>query len=137
MKVLTIKQPFANLIIENKKVYEFRTWKTNYRGKILIHAGLNIDKPSFERLKKYTTDILTGYIIGEAEIVDCLKCNEDFKNKCLKINKDIYKNIDCEKDYAWKLINIKKYSNPIKIKGKLGLWNYDATENIQKEPDNM
>lgn len=36
MKVITIKQPFASLIVENIKKYEFRTWKTNYRGKILI-----------------------------------------------------------------------------------------------------
>jgi hypothetical protein len=27
--------------------------------------------------------------------------------------------------YAWKLENIKKYDNPIYIKGKLGLWNYE------------
>ncbi len=30
MKVLTIKQPFATLIIEGYKEYEFRTWKTNF-----------------------------------------------------------------------------------------------------------
>lgn len=39
MKVLTIKQPFATLIAEKLKEYEFRTWKTKYRGEILIHAG--------------------------------------------------------------------------------------------------
>lgn len=47
MKALTIKEPWATLIIEGYKEYEFRSWKTNYRGKILIHAGLtneNISK---------------------------------------------------------------------------------------------
>ncbi len=39
MKVLTIKQPFVTLIAEELKEYEFRTWKTKYRGEILIHAG--------------------------------------------------------------------------------------------------
>ena len=39
MKVLTIKQPFATLIAEKLKEYEFRTWKTKYRGEIFIHAG--------------------------------------------------------------------------------------------------
>ena len=37
MKALTIKEPWATLIIEGYKEYEFRSWKTNYRGKILIH----------------------------------------------------------------------------------------------------
>ena len=43
MKVLTLKQPWATLVAENLKQYEFRTWKTNYRGEILIHAGIGID----------------------------------------------------------------------------------------------
>ena len=30
MKVLTIKQPWATLIIQGDKKYEFRSWKTNY-----------------------------------------------------------------------------------------------------------
>lgn len=43
MKVLTIKEPWATLIIDGYKMYEFRSWKTNYRGKILIHSGLSIE----------------------------------------------------------------------------------------------
>lgn len=39
MKSITIKEPSASLIAEKIKKYEFRTWKTKYRGKILIHAG--------------------------------------------------------------------------------------------------
>lgn len=50
MKALTIKEPWATLIIEGYKEYEFRSWKTNYRGKILIHAGKSIDKKGKERL---------------------------------------------------------------------------------------
>ena len=30
MKVLTIKQPFASLISEGYKIYEFRSWKTKF-----------------------------------------------------------------------------------------------------------
>lgn len=39
MKAITIKQPWATLIAKGYKEYEFRTWKTKYRGDILIHAG--------------------------------------------------------------------------------------------------
>ena len=31
MKVLTIREPWASLIINGYKEYEFRNWKTNYR----------------------------------------------------------------------------------------------------------
>ena len=44
MKVLTIKEPWASLIINGYKEFEFRSFKTNYRGKILIHAGLTLEK---------------------------------------------------------------------------------------------
>ena len=39
MKVLTIREPFATLIKDKVKIYETRSWKTNYRGEIYIHAA--------------------------------------------------------------------------------------------------
>ena len=44
MKVLTIKQPWATLIMQGDKRFEFRSWQTKYRGDLLIHAGKGIDK---------------------------------------------------------------------------------------------
>ena len=44
MKALTIKQPWATLIIQGDKRFEFRSWQTKYRGELLIHAGKGIDK---------------------------------------------------------------------------------------------
>ena len=43
MKVLTIKQPFASLIANGYKEYEFRTWKSSYRGELYIHAGNSLE----------------------------------------------------------------------------------------------
>ena len=50
MKVLTIKQPWATLIMQGDKRFEFRSWKTTYRGDLLIHAGKGIDKEAMKRL---------------------------------------------------------------------------------------
>lgn len=72
VKVLTIKEPWATLIIEGYKCYEFRSWKTNYRGKILIHAGLNLEKDMLERFKDYPIQCSKEMIIGEATLVDCI-----------------------------------------------------------------
>ena len=51
MKVLTLKQPWASLVANGYKVYEFRSWKTKYRGEILIHAGCGVDKEWLDKLK--------------------------------------------------------------------------------------
>lgn len=40
MKVLSITEPYATLIKEKKKFIETRSWKTNYRGELYIHASL-------------------------------------------------------------------------------------------------
>ena len=39
MKAITVLQPWATLLVTGKKHIETRSWKTNYRGEILIHTG--------------------------------------------------------------------------------------------------
>lgn len=124
MKVLTIKEPWATLIIEGYKTYEFRSWKTNYRGKILIHAGLGIEKNMIERFKKYNLTYIKGAIIGEATLEDCILVDEDLDKKLKEKNNLVYGNNHIG-NYAWKLTDIKRYEQPIPVKGKLGLWNYE------------
>lgn len=125
MKALTIKQPWATLIIEGHKKYEFRSWKTNYRGKILIHAGISIENNILERFKDYNLNYPKGVIIGEAEITDCILVDKEFNEEIRKANPVVYGRSNHTETYAWKLENIKKYKNPIPAKGKLGLWNYE------------
>lgn len=124
MKALTIKEPWASLIINGYKGYEFRTWKTNYRGKILIHAGMSLDKKIAKRFTNYHIKYNKGAIIGEAVISDCFLVDNDFNNKLYNINKDVYGD-NYVGVYAWKLEKVIKYDKPIYCKGKLGLWNYD------------
>ncbi len=126
MKVITIKQPWATLIVEGYKRFEFRSWKTNYRGDILIHAGKGIDKEAMERLKKYLPDeIPIGKIIGKATLTDCVPMSKDFADMLSKENNDIYTTHSFSRNYGFKLENVEKLDNPIEIRGQLGLWNYN------------
>ena len=68
MKVLTIKQPWASLIVDGYKKYEFRSWKTKYRGEILIHAGCGVDKEWLEKVKDY--DLNNGITL-------CKECHKE------------------------------------------------------------
>lgn len=125
MKALTIKEPWATLIINEYKIYEFRSWKTNYRGKILIHAGKTNELEQAKKFENYKLEYSCGEIIGEAELVDCIKVTEEFDKKLKLINPIVYGNSGHVQKYAWKLENIKRYDKKIKVQGKLGLWNYD------------
>lgn len=125
MKVLTIKNPWATLIIDGYKKYEFRSWKTKYRGKILIHSSIGLEKDMLKKFKDYNLDCINGAIIGEADLTDCILVNDEFNNKLRNIDPIVYGKSNHVETYAWKLENVKKYENPIYIKGKLGLWNYE------------
>jgi hypothetical protein len=52
-KTLSVKQPYAAFICAGVKTVENRTWKTDYRGRLLIHAsGDNYSYPNFYCLPK-------------------------------------------------------------------------------------
>ena len=131
MKVLTLKQPWATLISEGIKEYEFRSWKTNYRGKILIHAGCGIEKEELKRFDSLKLDYPSKKIIAIAEIEDCLELNDELNKKIISQNNIAYGN-KYRNGYAWKLKNIKKIKYDKEIKGKLGLWNIDINESELK-----
>jgi hypothetical protein len=95
MKALSIRQPWAWAIMECGKRVENRTWRTKYRGPILLHASkgftkhewrqfyndafdpsISICKPIMDARLRHDVIIpdrwafTTGAIIGVAELVD-------------------------------------------------------------------
>ena len=83
MKALSLKQPWADLIVSGVKPVENRKWKSFYRGHLLIHASKTWDKEgaqwiceNFPGLKGFVnlrTHLLQGYLIGSVEMVDCVE----------------------------------------------------------------
>ena len=82
MKAISIRQPWAWLIVQGYKDVENRTWSTKYRGPILIHAGKTLD-PGFDELRQELREefdidvpprkeLPRGGIVGQATIVDCV-----------------------------------------------------------------
>ena len=70
MKVITLKQPWATLVAEGIKQYEFRSWKYNYRGEILIHAGAGIDKEAMKKVESLNLEYPQKRIIAKVIIED-------------------------------------------------------------------
>lgn len=127
MKVITIKEPFATLIKEGYKEYEFRTWRTHYRGEILIHAGKGVDKKAMEKYKHLNLTYSPGKIIAKATLTDCIKIDEDARNLLKEKNDFVYSSVINSPDwegYGFQLENVEAIE-PILVNGKLGLWDYD------------
>ncbi len=130
MKVLSLKEPWASLISEKIKCIETRSWKTNYRGELYIHASKR--KLTKNHLKEYKeqlnllvdTNFKYGYIIAKCKLVDCKYMDKKFINE-IKRNHNEYK---CGAysigRYAWILKDIETLKEPIPTNGQLGIWNY-------------
>jgi len=132
MKVLTIKQPWATLIAEGYKEYEFRTWKTNFRGEFLIHAGKGIDKEAMKRFEYLHLEYPLGSIIAKATLTDCVKVDDELREVLAKKDSTIYKGVISKTSIDWdgygfQLKNIEKIE-PISVNGKLSFWDYDYKE---------
>lgn len=130
-KALSIRQPWAYLICAGIKDVENQTWRTNYRGKILVHAPGEWDNRSrcmnrlftqrqwdtltigvrYEMTIQYFVKFPTSAIIGSVEIVDCIDNSQS-----------IWAEDHC---YHWVLKNPVLFDKPIlNVKGKLSFWNY-------------
>lgn len=135
MKVISIKEPFATLITNGIKRIETRSWKTNYRGELFIHAsGKSLAKEFLTN--DFVVDLIKdmnmnyGNIICKCNLVDCVYMDEKFL-EFIKQNPTEY-NLGEYKlgRYAWILENIEPI-NPIPAKGQLNIWNYDGNINTR------
>ena len=103
MKALTVHPVFAMRIVTGLKTIEVRTWKTDYRGDILITS-------SSKRFK----DTIPGHVLGVVTLADCVP----FRKEHMEGAEVDSMPFDC---YAWILEN-PRIIKPIPIKGKLSLW---------------
>ena len=124
VKVISIRQPWASLIVNGYKEFEFRSWHTNFRGTVYIHASQSLEKNNLKRFESLNLEYPTGKIIGFAEITDCIKVEKEFEDKLILKNELIYGATRNRTGYAFKLENIEKMNCPIKAKGQLGFWDY-------------
>ena len=127
MKVLSIKEPFATLVKDGVKRYETRSWKTNYRGEIYIHAsiGLSTSLNKEKGMSYLKSDIKPGYILCRCNLVDCILMDEDFINYIeTETNEKDYGDYRLGR-YAWELEVLEVLETPILAKGRLCIWNYE------------
>lgn len=136
MKAITIKQPFASLITAGLKEYEFRTWKTAYRGELLIHAGKSVDAEAMKRFAGYGLAFPVGCIIAKATLTECVRVTEDFREELRRKNAPVYAGTTEAANwegYGFKLENVQRLE-PVYVNGMLGLWEYDPTEDLPLDP---
>jgi len=141
MKALTLWQPWATLVAIGAKKVETRSWGTNYRGPLAIHAakrvnkkdlGLCFENPFFESLTQGGYRLIAyhlfkgntlphGAIVATCELVDVQRIDRDF---VLPAEPELSFGDFTLGRYAWFLANIEELKEPIPYKGAQGLWEF-------------
>jgi hypothetical protein len=119
MKVLSVKNPWAWLIMRGGKDVENRSWPTSYRGRIAIHASKNPVEfkiadpymPTAEEIEfaylLNESEETNGYILGLVVLADCIR---DSTSKWAEKGM-----------WHWILCNPAPFIRPIPAQGHLGL----------------
>jgi hypothetical protein len=82
MKAISVRQPWAWLIVNGYKDIENRSWPTHQRGKVLIHAAKSMTRKEYNECRMHSElcgvmippfeNLQRGGIVGEATISDCV-----------------------------------------------------------------
>ena len=116
---LSIKQPWAELIVTGKKTIEVRTWTTPYRGRFWVHVGQRADDDAL-LLFPFEHPLFTGGFIGAATIarVDAftrarwslLRCHHLVPGPMPR------------RAFGWEVGTPRRLTEPVPAPGQLGLF---------------
>jgi hypothetical protein len=120
LKALTVRQPWADAIVHLGKDVENRSWRTNYKGMVLIHASAKRDRDPHGLLAELMPrppsqavldQLPTGCVIGVADLFDYVR---DSESKWAS-----------KGQWHWRLRNVRAI-RPVPCAGQLGLWTPSA-----------
>jgi hypothetical protein len=140
MKAITLTQPWATLVAIGAKRIETRTWSTNYRGPLAIHAAkgfprdaieLALEEPFRSTLAragvKRLDDLPRGAVVATARLVECRSTTPDMIDGSwvagLSDLEDAFGDYSPGR-YGWVLADVEPLAEPVPARGALGLWNW-------------
>lgn len=112
-RALSIRQPWADLVLDGLKTVETRTWRTNYRGLLGVHASQKPDLDALVRFDRAAASDRLGALLGHVFLVDCRPMTRDDEMQACTPYRDGL--------WAWVLAKPKEH-DPEPMRGGLGLW---------------
>ena len=143
MRVLSLTQPWAELVVLGEKRVETRDWATGYRGPLLIHASKgypraaqvfrndSVVEDALRRHGLLVSPLPLGAIIGSVELVDCVPVDsEKWRGMVKRVDPRewIWGNLEPGQNpqrVAWMLQRARKLPVAIPAAGSLGLWTWE------------
>lgn len=134
MKCLSLCQPWATLVLLGAKCYETRTWQTDHRGPLAIHASRTFpeaarllcrQEPFRSALRaggfKQSADLLGGVILGQVELIACQPARTVLALLPPGAAERAFGDYRSGR-WAWQLAGPVFYPKPLPFSGRLGLF---------------
>lgn len=119
MKALSLKQPYAELVVSGRKTIELRTWRTKFRGEFLIHASKQADNKAMERFG--FSDLPKGCIVGKATLIDIKEYPNTEEHRR---DKDKHLASSDWGSVGFVLKDARRFDKPISCRGTLNFWEF-------------
>ena len=131
MKVLSLLQPWATLVVIGAKRIETRSWNSSHRGELLIHAsrgkagGLIALESPFKKYIPEFSSLPFGSIIGKVTLEDIFPIEQfDLPHTTLNeltLEERAFGDYTAGR-YGWIFSNAEAFETPIPARGHLYLW---------------
>ncbi len=131
MRTLSVRQPWATLLLAGKKRCEARGWQTSHRGPLAIHACSRFPQACRDLCEREPyrsllhqlgyhggTPLPLGVVLGTVRLLDCVRIEEvadlpdeerllgDYRPSC----------------WVWRFADPVLLAEPIPISGRLGVF---------------
>jgi hypothetical protein len=121
MKALSIRQPWAELILQGRRTIEPRTWQTTYRGRIAIHASQTIGEEDCVAYGLDPAQVVRGALVGTVELVDVLPLDKGgWETLC---DQHLSLHDFPGPMFGWRLEDPQRLPQPIPMRGRMSLFN--------------
>jgi hypothetical protein len=147
MKTLSIRQPWADLILQGRKTMELRTWTVSYRGPLAIHASKTVEREACMAHGVDPDQVTTGAVIGVVDLaaIDVLDAESFAARRAEHLSNEPFPAAvgaglaPAQKPapakgqpqgpsptlYGWRLLNPRALSEPVAMHGRMSL--FEAT----------
>ena len=120
MRALSIRQPWAELILLRRKRYELRNWSTRWRGRFLIHASGRGEPYAMAAVGLPPEELAMASIVGSVELVSCTPFTRAMADE-MRLLGAYFDNWQSGL-IAWELREPIRLPTPIPWRGALGLF---------------
>jgi hypothetical protein len=144
IKVISLNQPWATLVVAGAKKWETRGWKTKHRGLLYIHSSTKFPDAYKALCLKWPFDkfigdfnmLPLGKIIGCVELKDIItteKWLSTHDENNFDDNREYHFGNYGPNRYAWELVNPVLFSIPTMAKGSLNVWEFEKEKLLSHE----